>query len=85
MKEIEILVICDGRGRDLKDFMLNIQSQMEEPRLVKYTFVVHNKATIYEATTSDKNKLSDNKYDLIVIMLGTEDLLNRHLNDHISP
>ena len=50
MKDIDIFVICDGRDRDLKDFMINIQSQMDEPRLVRYFFVVHDKATISDAT-----------------------------------
>ena len=35
IKSIKVLVICDGRGRDLKNFMLNVQEQMDEPRLVK--------------------------------------------------
>ena len=85
MKDINILVICDGRGTDLKDFTMHIQDQISEPRLVKYTFVVHDKASIFEATTSVKNELTVNKYDIIISMLGSEDLFNRHTNRHISP
>ena len=65
--------------------MLNIQGEMDNPRLVNYTFEVHDKATIFLATTCDKNNLSDKKYDIIFSMLGTEDLFVRHLNGHISP
>ena len=85
MKVIEVLVICDDRGRDLKEFMLSIQSEMDEPRLVNYSFVIHDKATIYAASTSPLNELSAGKFDIIVIFLGTNDLITRHLNGHISP
>ena len=84
MNELDILIICDERGRDLKEFMLNVQEEMDEPRLVRYTFMFHEKATIYEGTTNKKNNLSEKKYDIIISMLGTNDLLTRHLNGHFS-
>ena len=85
MKDINILVICEDRARGLKDFVLNIQDQMNEPRLVKYHFIVHEKMTIFESTTNPINNLSPSKYDIIVTMLGTNDLFTRHTNGHISP
>ena len=65
--------------------MLSIQSEMDEPRLVNYTFMVHDKATIHSGTTSPKNDLTVGKYDILISLLGTNDLLMRHLNGHISP
>ena len=85
MSNIEILVICDDRGKGLKEFMLNLQAEMNEPRLVVYTFMVHDKANIYSASTDSKNNLLNTKYDMIITMLGTNDLISRHYNGHISP
>ena len=85
MNYINILVICDDRGRGLKEFMVNIQKEMDEPRLVQYTFVIHDKANIFSGSTSPDNELQNSKYDMIISLLGTNDLLVRHLNGHLSP
>ena len=85
MVNFKILVIFDERGKGLKDFMLNVQAKMDEPRLVNFTFVILDKATIYTWTTSPSNEVATGKYHIIISMLGTNDLLNRHLNGHISP
>ena len=85
MKNIQILVICDERGRGLKEFMLNVQAEMNKPRLVEYTFVINDNATIYSGSTSENNNLSPKKFDMIISMLGTNDLLTRHYNGHFSP
>ena len=40
MTDIKVLVICDERGKDMKEFMLNIQDSMDTPKLVTYTFII---------------------------------------------
>ena len=80
-----MLVICDGRGKDLEELMLNIQDSMDRLTLVRYTLFVFEKATIYEAVTEGEAKLPVNIFDIVILMLGLNDLITRHLNGHISP
>ena len=58
---------------------------MGEPRLVKYSFLIHEKATIHSRSTDPSNELPVGKYDIIITFLGTYDLLTKHLNSRISP
>ena len=63
----------------------DVQAEMDKPRLVNYTVVILDKATIYTWTTSPSNEVAAGKYHIIISLLGTNDLFNRHLNGHISP
>ena len=58
MTDIKVLVICDERGKDIKEFMLNIQDSMDTPKLVTYTFIVCGRKTIYEAICEAESKLN---------------------------
>ena len=49
------IVICYDRGRDLKEFLLRIQSEMEEPRLVKYSFIMTKPLSLRQPPASTMN------------------------------
>ena len=81
MRTAKIVILCDERGQEFYSSYPN--KNFNHP--VKYHVYEQKFASIFEGTSIAEKVYKNSNPDMIVSLLGANDIICRHANGHISP
>ena len=88
MRPSKILILCDELGQEFQSGLDEIYGSFsieEHEHPVKYYVYEQKFASIFEGTSITEKLYKNSNLDMIISLLGANDIVQRHNNGHISP